>query len=159
MFPVVAAAMERRFQALDKPLWCEAIAELLNRRRQSFFRWHDSGDLQSVAHLARIVRVCELTPQVRHWLPTREYKIVTDYVSAGGEIPANLEIRMSVHMIGGHVPTFPRLKGLVSVSTVSSDEATYPEAHQCPAPSQGGMCGDCRACWSPDVPHVNYHLH
>jgi hypothetical protein len=29
----------------------------------------------------------------------------------------------------------------------------------CPAPSQGGKCGDCRACWDPKVKVVSYGKH
>ena len=28
--------------------------------------------------------------------------------------------------------------------------------HTCPAPSQGGQCGDCRQCWDPKVKVVSY---
>jgi len=136
------------------------MAELIARksRKVAYFRWHDSGDLQSVDHLANICKVAELTPDVAHWLPTREYRIVSEYVESGGTIPANLNIRLSAHMIGGAVPTFPRLAGQVTISTVSADDS-YADAHNCPARFQGNECGDCRACWSPDVAHVDYHLH
>ena len=156
----VKAAYRRRADAIDRPLWVEAMAELITRksRKVPFFRWHDSGDLQSVEHFGRICRVAELTPDVTHWLPTREYRIVSEYVEQGGTIPANLTVRLSAHMIGGAVPTFPRLSGLVTISTVSADDS-YAEAHNCPARFQGNACGDCRACWSPDVAHVDYHLH
>jgi hypothetical protein len=159
VFPTVQAALYRRLASLDKPLWVEAMGEVINRRavRHPYFRWHDSGDLQSVEHLERIVRVCDLTPNVRHWLPTREYRMVQDFVAAGGTLPANLNVRMSAHMLGGAVPTFPRLP-MVTVSTVSVDVRPT-GAYACPAPSQGNECGDCRACWDRGVPLVDYHLH
>ncbi len=156
-FQNVQAALYRRLATLELPLWAEVMAELITRKRQAYFRWHDSGDLQSVDHLAAIVRVCELTPNVRHWLPTREYRMVQDFVSAGGTLPANLNVRMSAHMLGGAVPTFPRLP-MVTVSTVSVDVRPT-GAHACPAPLQGNKCGDCRACWDRGVSLVDYHLH
>jgi hypothetical protein len=156
----VKAAYRRRADAIGRPLWVSAMAELIARkcRRVPFFRWHDSGDLQSVEHLANICEIARRTPDVRHWLPTREYRIVTDYVTSGGTIPDNLNVRMSAHMVGGHVPTFPRLRGLVTVSTVSRN-VDYPDARDCPSRFQGNSCRDCRACWSRDVAHVDYHLH
>ncbi len=159
VWPTVKAAYRRRADAIDNPLWIEAMAELITRksRKIQFFRWHDSGDLQSVQHLANICKVCELTPDVQHWIPTREYRIVSEFVESGGTIPANLNIRMSAHMIGGAVPTFPRLAD-VTISTVSADDS-YEGAYNCPARFQGNECGDCRACWSTDVKHVDYHLH
>ena len=161
VWPVVKNAMYRRLARLEAPLWVEAMSAILNRRarRHPDFRWHDSGDVQDENHLRRIVAVAEATPGVRHWLPTREYAIVREYVAAGGTFPQNLNVRMSAHMVGGVLPSFPRLAGLVTISTVSRSSDTYPAAHRCPAPTQGNACGSCRACWDPAVNQVDYTLH
>jgi len=29
----------------------------------------------------------------------------------------------------------------------------------CPAPDQGGQCGDCRQCWSDSVSNIAYGKH
>jgi len=29
----------------------------------------------------------------------------------------------------------------------------------CPAPTQAGRCGDCRACWDPKIKVVSYGKH
>ena len=158
VYESVSKAHSNRLNAISKPLWIEAMSELINRKKCDFFRWHDSGDLQSVDHFAKICAIADATPTVNHWLPTREYRFVTEYVNSGGIIPSNLVVRMSAHMIGGNIPTFPRLKGLVTISTVSKDDS-YSDAHNCPARFQNNSCGDCRACWNPDVFHVDYHLH
>jgi hypothetical protein len=157
VFPKVQAALYRRLESLSDPRWIDAMAELINRRsvKHPHFRWHDSGDIQSLDHLRAIVRVCELTPHVSHWIPTREYRIVAEYRKTYGDFPPNLNVRMSAHMIGGKAPHFDGL----TISTVSTDSAQYPDALKCPAPSQGNECGDCRACWNPDVLHVDYHKH
>ena len=60
IMPIQAAALERRFQSLGHPLWVQAMAVLIKGKK--FFRWHDSGDLQSVQHLKKIFEVCEATP-------------------------------------------------------------------------------------------------
>jgi hypothetical protein len=172
-FPRTQSAMYRRLESLSKPLWVEAIAELISRtakpaetpssghpkrsdrkRGRKYFRWHDSGDLQSVDHLDQIVRVCNLTPEVQHWIPCREYQIVQRYLIEGGEIPPNLTIRMSAHMIDGKPP---EIEGFPS-STVSTGDPS-PGSHVCPAYKQGGFCGNCRACWDPTVEVVDYPLH
>ena len=157
----VKTAYRRRADRLSAPFWSEAVAEVLNRRANTrngdVFRWHDSGDLQSVAHLRQLVAVAEMTPDVRHWLPTREYRIVSEYVDEFGGFPGNFNVRLSAHMVGGHVPTFPRLRDHVTVSTVSTEG--MPGSYACPARFQENECGDCRACWDPDVSHVDYHLH
>ncbi len=158
VFANVQAALYRRLAKLSEPLWSEVMAELVNRRadRHPHFRWHDSGDLQSVEHLSQICRAAELSPSVSHWLPTREYRIVRDYLETGQKVPANLNIRMSAHMLGGAIPRFPGLP--VTVSSVTKGPA--PDgSHSCPAPQQGNNCGSCRACWDRSVPLVNYHYH
>lgn len=157
-FANVQNALYRRLESITKEFWVEAMAELITRRNQSYFRWHDSGDLQSVNHFARICQIAETTPTVNHWLPTREYKIVSDYVGNGGIIPDNLNVRFSAHMIGGSVPKFPRLANLITISTVSKNE-DYSDAFNCPARFQDNNCGDCRACWNKDIFHVDYHYH
>jgi hypothetical protein len=159
VFRNVTDALERRYETLDAPLWVEAMAELIRRKATAvgYFRWHDAGDLQSAEHLARIVAVAELTPDVRHWLPTREYRLVREYIAAGGTFPENLTVRLSAHMIGGHVPTFRDLREHgVTVSTVDS---VAPDATPCAAPNQDGKCLDCRACWDRGTDHVTYRKH
>lgn len=159
LFPNVQAALYRRLAAITKPQWPEAMAELIGRKTKPavpFFRWHDSGDLQSVDHLAGIVQVAELTPTIRHWLPTREYRFVSEYLDAGPAFPPNLNVRMSAHMVGGAIPTFRGLP--VTISTVSVGDPPS-GSHRCPAPHQGNACGSCRACWSPEVRLVDYAKH
>jgi hypothetical protein len=154
LFPKVQSAMYRRLASIVQPLWAKAMAELINRTGNGFFRWHDSGDLQSTDHLRQIVKICNLTPDVQHWLPTREIRMVERYVARGGEIPDNLTIRLSAHLVDGKAP---EIRG-ITASTVSRDERPV-GAHVCPAPKQDNHCGSCRACWSRDVPIVDYRLH
>lgn len=145
-------AQDRRLDALqrDPERWSVSMAAVINRKKLREFRWHDSGDLQDAAHLAAIVRVAELTPDCAHWLPTREYELVK-----GKTFPSNLTVRASAHMIDGPAPNL----GLPT-STVSSHGADVPaDSHRCPAPQQGNECGDCRACWDPEVQNVDYVKH
>jgi len=150
LFPTVQAALQRRLDALDHPQWVDAMVLLISRQTVPWFRWHDSGDLQSIKHLQRIVEVINRTPDIAHWLPTREYKLVTDYRRAGGVIPANVVIRLSAHMVDGPPP---EAYGLPT-STVVTDGS-----HTCPASTQGNNCGDCRDCWNPLVKNVSYPKH
>jgi hypothetical protein len=155
LFPVVRAAMERRFAALSDPRWVDAITTLIYRSGDRYFRWHDSGDLQSIEHLRKIVAVCKNLPRVKFWLPTREYQTIDAYRRMGGRIPSNLCIRLSAHLINGKLP----LGYGLPVSTVSSHKnQTIPSTHRCPAARQGNTCGRCRACWNPTVKVVEYPL-
>lgn len=146
----------RRLESITRPLWAEAMAELIRRSGCAHFRWHDSGDIQSLEHLLAICKVARLCPDVEFWIPTRELGILGAFRRQGRRIPANLRIRVSAHRLGGKVPNFGRR---FTVSTVSHEPGRYPGAYQCPAQFQGNECGDCRACWSPNVHHVNYHAH
>lgn len=71
----VARGHSKRHDGLDHPRWADAMVRLIQhhcRAPENFFRWHDSGDIQSVDHLERILEVATRTPDVWHWLPTRE---------------------------------------------------------------------------------------
>lgn len=155
VFPKVRAAMEKRIQSLSHPHWVEAVSTLIYRSGDRHFRWHDSGDLQGVDHLQKIVRVCMNLPRVRFWLPTREYHTVEAFRRLGGRIPSNLCVRLSAHVIDGRPPLRYRLP----VSIIDSGKNGNPHnAHVCPAPEQGNQCGKCRACWDPKVKIVSYPL-
>jgi len=72
VFPIVQDAQYRRLNSIKNIKWVEAMALLINSKKSKIFRWHDSGDIQSLKHLAKIYKVAKLTPDILHWLPTRE---------------------------------------------------------------------------------------
>ena len=144
-FPKVEEALERRFQSLGHGSWIEAMATLI--RKHKFFRWHDAGDIQSMAHLENIFAVCRLTPNTQHWMPTREARFLN--LMDPDIVPKNLIIRMSSHMID-QAP----VKFWPWTSTVTSGHDA-----SCPAPKQGNKCGSCRACWNRSVSSVSYGKH
>ena len=143
-FPNVKAALARRLQSLQHPKWVFAMTVLI--KGEEVFRWHDSGDLQSVQHLKNIFEVCKATPETSHWLPTREAKFLK--LMDPDVIPKNLIIRMSSHMIDQKPVTF-----WPWTSTVSTGDFT------CPASKQGNECGSCRNCWDRNIANVSYPKH
>ena len=155
VFPVVKDALEARFHALKDPRWTAAFIALLNRKRVEYFRWHDSGDIQSVNHLRNICIVAENTPGTLHWIPTREYRIVQQYVAKYGDLPENLILRASAHMIGSEAPGRFKHSSMVLPKGTTDHES----ASVCPAPNQGNECGDCRSCWDKNVETVAYRYH
>jgi hypothetical protein len=145
-FPNVKNAMQRRLDSINHPLWTQAMATSIIETKTGFFRWHDSGDLQSLDHLKKIFEVCNLTPGIQHWLPTRETSIVA--CIQADEVPKNLIIRLSAHKVDGKASTF-----WPWTSTVVTSEKT------CPAAEQGNKCLDCRACWDRSIPNIAYGKH
>jgi hypothetical protein len=137
--------------------WAQAMAFQINRAAdksgERYHRWFDSGDLQSVEMLYAIALVCQATPAIRHWLPTREAKIVRDYMALHGALPDNLVVRVSSTMIGDKP-----VSAHDNTSTVHRKGAEV-HGHACPASQQGNACGSCRACWSREVRNVSYPLH
>ena len=110
-FPAVQKAMERRAASLVHDSWITAMVTLIKKHR--WFRWHDSGDLQSVQHLNNIFEVCKLTPDTRHWLPTREARFLS--LMDPDVVPKNLKIVLSDHMNNQRVtPTWwPYTSGVI----------------------------------------------
>lgn len=162
----VKAAQYRRLAAVREALqghdareeWVGAMVASIGwqSRDSRVFRWHDSGDLQSVEHLSLIVEVAERLPWVTFWIPTRERATVRAYVDTFGPLPVNLTVRVSAALVG----FFPRETGDYCQSAVARKGQTLPAgAHACPAYSQGGECGSCRACWDGDVSLIVYPLH
>ncbi len=144
VFDIVQKAQYKRLEAINHPDWVQAMATLINSKKPAVFRWHDSGDVQDVQHLEKIFEVCKLTPEKRHWMPTREAWIKDHMHKA----PANLVVRFSSPMID-HGP----VKSWANTSPVSTKSRT------CPAPDNNNECGDCRACWDPLVKNIEYGKH
>lgn len=153
----VKEAQQRRLDRFDGPMWVVAMIRLvfwqMVETGSPFFRWFDSGDLQSVQMLRKIVEVAKETPGVHHWLPTREYGIVREYLREE-TLPDNLLVRVSAPMVDGPPP---RSLGLPTSSVHSGEEGP---GFNCPARSSSPPnCGDCRACWDWGVENVSYPLH
>lgn len=169
-WPNVKLALRRRYKSVMRAVdaerlfgawagakyrerWIEAMVTLIKAQSPAYFRWHDSGDIQSVAHIELIAEVCRRTPQTKHWIPTREIGIIKRWIVNGGKIPDNLSVRISAHVIGETISLKDAPKG-ITISTVDSGSG-----YRCPAQNQGNSCGDCRACWDNNIPAVDYHKH
>jgi hypothetical protein len=125
------------------------------------FRWHDSGDLQGLAHLDMIVEVAERTPSVEHWLPTREVGTVMQFIATGKTFPANLTVRISAPRVDARPAVALRAlarQERVALSAVHSGAAPADGFEVCTAYLREGACDTCRRCWNPSR-DVSYPLH
>ena len=155
----VQTAQARRLAAVQAHLgrWSRAMVSLIGREIDPavpYFRWHDSGDLQSVSHLDAIAWIARQLPTVHFWLPTRERGMLRTWLESGASVPRNLRIRVSANVVGREttIPAAWRRRG------ITTSDVDAPGGSSCPAPSQGNACGDCRACWD-RTPQVTYTLH
>ena len=110
VFKNTKLAHKKRLNAIKLPEWVDYMAELLTlkykrlAKSRLFHRWFDSGDLQSHEHLMKIFKVCELTPHIKYWLATREYKII-DQIKVE-DVPKNLCLRVSAIKVDSPPPKF-----------------------------------------------------
>jgi hypothetical protein len=127
---------------------------LIGKANNPHFRWHDSGDLQGIWHLEKIVKVAKNLPHISFWLPTREYSFVSEYIAKGGEVPFNLTIRLSALMMNSPAPV-----GLAERLGLCVSGASNKGEFNCPSSKQGNKCGSCRACWHKNEFAINYKKH
>lgn len=139
--------------------WVEAIAfqiqTLSDRKHKSgkagagYHRWLGAGDVPDPEFLRAVIAVAKATPDIKHWLPTREYT----FIPADCELPDNLVIRASANRIDQAPPARFR-----NTSTVHKDAPA--QGHSCPS-SAGNSCAqnNCNACWRPEVANVSYGFH
>lgn len=162
VFPEVIAARQRRLDSLANPRWVDAMVTVIRATTAfavPFFRWHDSGDIQNDEHFANIIRIAERLSQIQFWLPTQELQY------AKQAAPSNLLVRASAARIG-HPPS-PFIEQVSSIapkdlrpSWKKMVERNTQSLWYCPAELHAKYeCGDCRACWDPEIRHVVYLEH
>ena len=135
-----------KWQVSNTRNWVDAMVFQIKRyAADGYHRWFDSGDLQSLEMLLAIAEIARQTPEVKHWLPTKEYSIYTKYLKTN-TLPTNLIVRVSAAMIDGK-PS----KAFQNTSTVHRNNE--PLGFECKG---GNTCGPCRACWDKKVENVSY---
>jgi hypothetical protein len=80
--------------------WVDTMVAAL--KKQSFFRWFDSGDMYSLSLAVKMYEVMAATPHVKHWLPTRMYKFAKfEAILARMEALPNVMVRRSSDAVDG----------------------------------------------------------
>ena len=153
-FSNVQAVQYRRLAALDNPEWVDAMVTLLEN--EEFFRWHDSGDIRDLTHMEKIMEVVRRTPHCNHWIPTKEKRIVKQWLRAGNVIPGNCVVRLSAPMIDMRIRNHGDAIAGLKFSAVHTKS---PQGRACIAYQQNGECRDCRACWNRRIDCISYPKH
>ncbi|MFZ9188487.1 MAG: GP88 family protein [Algoriphagus sp.] len=145
----VRADNKKAWQEAD---WVEVMVKAL--RKQSHFRWFDSGDVYALQLAEKMLQIMTATPNTKHWLPTRMAKFPKfQPVLAKMQSLPNVMVRFSSDAVDG---TFSPAHG----STILPEATSVPSGVTlCRAPEQGGKCLDCRACYAKDVPVIGYVAH
>ena len=153
--PQVKRAQQHRWEEYqrDPGRWVDRMIDRIEPYR--WFRWFDSGDLQSADMLRHIFYVCEQQRETHHYLPTKEIEFVREAVRHT-EVPPNLCIRISAYSFDRYPPKGWSTIGPGVNGSTATSKGHDPLGQRCPAPDQGNKCGDCRACWDRDVPLVSY---
>jgi len=154
-FPSVAKSQLKRLASLYHGQWVDAMTSQILHAKEKYFRWHDSGDLQSMKHLLNIFAVARQSPKVRHWIPTKEGKLLQKFKQTYGmdAIPDNIVPRMSGTNVDG-----PATKQWPWTSTVHTPGKAW-IGEECRAYTRGGKCGPCTMCWDKTVPNISYPKH
>jgi hypothetical protein len=140
-------------QAWQDDAWVDTMVAAL--KKQSYFRWFDSGDMYSIQLALKMYAVMVKTPHVKHWLPTRMHKFAKyqQVLTKMAALP-NVMVRPSSDAING---TFT---AGVHGSTILPEGMPVPAGVKvCTAPTTNGKCSGCRACYSKDVAVVGYIAH
>jgi len=168
MFKNVKAAHERRYQKWheNRELFIESMVTLLNEGKAGnckHFRWFDSGDLQGQEMLHDIIEIAKQTPDIRHWVPTKEYGIIFKNEE---QIPENMALRVSAPFVNSLLPyrVLPNLHEVangLSSAVYEKGLLDLDEVNVCLATVNHTTCDDeeCRKCWDRGVETVIYMKH
>ena len=132
--------------------WVSDMVDAL--RNDRYFRWFDSGDMYDARLAEKMLQVMLLTPDVRHWLPTRMHKFpkFQPILRAMQALP-NVMVRPSSDSVTGEYTA-----GVHGSTIVPSLDAPA-GVTVCHAATNDGKCGSCRACYSKDVAVIGYVAH
>ena len=152
----VKTAQARRLKSLeDLETWKTSMVFLIDREctrsNEFYFRWHDSGDIQSLEHLEAIIWIAKELPHIKFWIPSKEYQLKNKH----SVLPANLILRWSHPMINA---IFAPGKYQHTSSVLKADKLDKAQS-LCPAPQQENSCGDCRKCWDKSIIDITYKYH
>lgn len=107
-----------------------------------FFRYNVSGDIYNERFMSEIVKAAENNPHCQFLAFTKAFRLVNDWISNNGELPANLHILFS-----GEEQLIPENPyNLPETTVVKKGQAVDPAWKMC-----GGNCFNCGCrglgCW------------
>ena len=111
--------------------------------------------MYSLSLAEKMLKVMELTPGTKHWLPTRMAKFLKfSAVLAAMQALPNVMVRFSSDAVDG---TYT--EGVHGSTILPEGMAVPAGVTECAAPQQSGKCLDCRACYDKSVAVIGYRAH
>ena len=156
-FPVVKNVREYNQKDYHKDDWVDRMVKEVVKF--DYFRWFDSGDIETIELATKIHSVIIKTPNVKHWLPTRSDKVgsISPFITKimGRN---NVSVRKSADNTGVDKPE----RGGVISFVIKKDaiEAAHKKGiFVCPVGMYADQksCDTCTACYTDQK--VAYVLH
>lgn len=131
------------------------VSDMVNAlKKDTHFRWFDSGDMYALELAEKMLDIMVKTPNTKHWLPTRMAKFPKfKAILAKMQALPNVMVRFSSDNVNGEYG--PENGSVIFDSTKEAPAGAF----KCKAYENAGKCGECRACYSKDIPVIAYPSH
>ena len=167
-FPVVKAARQTNKEDYQEADWVDRMVAEVSK--YDYFRWFDSGDIETPELGHKINKVIKLTKNTKHWIPTRSDKIQSIYnilfnnknqfegaTHSSINCKSNVVVRRSADHIGLDKPERPGVNSYV-IRPEDMFEAKKRGIHLCPVTAPGSAqksCDTCTMCYTDaDVAYI-----
>ena len=153
-FPNVKAPREHNREDWKRKDWVSDMVDAIGS--DEYFRWFDSGDMYDIRLANKIAIVMAMTPNTKHWIPTRmhkfpKFKLIIEHMES---LP-NVVVRKSSDSISGET-----IRGKNTSTIIPTSEFQVAENTEvCYAYEREGKCGECRKCWDKSVTVIAYPAH
>lgn len=146
-FPNVKEAMAYNLQRYltDPKGYFEDVRNYLSDgvRTHQYFRWHSAGDIVDERYFTGMIDTAKTLKTTEFLAFTKKFELVNQYITNGGQIPANLHIIFSAW--GDTLPMEnPSRFPVAYVRFGNENDRNIPkDAIEC-----SGNCTDCLQCWN-----------
>jgi hypothetical protein len=156
-FKNVKDSRERNLKQSKQVNFISSMVKAIDKSGAKYMRWFDSGDFYDHRFTMFVKNVCELTPNVKHWIASRALALPHwQPVRQGFDKLPNVMVRASYGSLDAKYD-----KKIHTAIVVPHDVKLPKGAHLCMATETHGQCGECKACWSKAKAHrlIAYRPH
>ena len=126
------------------------IKEYCDKNIVKYFRFHTSGELESLEQFRNYCNICDNNPDVVFYIYTKAFEILEKYLEKYEEFPNNLVVNLS-DWNGEVMQVSNKLLGRCNVFTYDDSKGMMDNLIHCPAVDIDGhetgiTCAMCRRC-------------